>query len=122
MAQVLEQLRGCPVRTRLSLSGTLVVARDIAHAKLQVGLASHTLKSQCLPPAGQNVFLITPHGQKYVLSVSWAFLFSSACSGCFRHFRLSPMVYWPPIEFSGSKLTLLVGLKFWEFCAWVRVF
>lgn len=34
MAEVLSQLSGCPVRTRLSLTGTLVVARDIAHSKL----------------------------------------------------------------------------------------
>ncbi len=37
MAEVLAQLSRYPVRTRLSLSGSLVVARDIAHAKLQVG-------------------------------------------------------------------------------------
>lgn len=36
MAEVLAQLSRYPVRTRLSLSGSLVVARDIAHAKLQV--------------------------------------------------------------------------------------
>jgi fumarate hydratase class I len=35
MSAVLAQLRSCPVKTRLSLSGSLVVARDIAHAKLQ---------------------------------------------------------------------------------------
>jgi fumarate hydratase, class I len=35
MAKVLETLRACPVRTRLSLTGPLVVARDIAHAKLK---------------------------------------------------------------------------------------
>ena len=35
MAQVLAKLRSCPVRTRLSLTGPLVVARDIAHAKLK---------------------------------------------------------------------------------------
>jgi fumarate hydratase class I len=35
MAQIREQLSRCPVRTRLSLSGPLVVARDIAHALLK---------------------------------------------------------------------------------------
>ena len=35
MDHVLAKLRSCPVRTRLSLTGPLVVARDIAHAKLK---------------------------------------------------------------------------------------
>ena len=35
MAEIRRQLSGYPVKTRLSLSGTLVVARDIAHAKLK---------------------------------------------------------------------------------------
>ena len=35
MAAVLSQLSQYPIRTRLALSGTLVVARDIAHAKLK---------------------------------------------------------------------------------------
>ena len=35
MAEILAQLADYPVKTRLSLTGTLVVARDIAHAKLQ---------------------------------------------------------------------------------------
>jgi len=35
MSEILETLRACPVKTRLSLSGPLVVARDIAHAKLK---------------------------------------------------------------------------------------
>ena len=34
MAQILETLRQHPVETRLSLTGPLIVARDIAHAKL----------------------------------------------------------------------------------------
>ena len=34
-ANILETLTKHPVATRLSLSGTLVVARDIAHAKLK---------------------------------------------------------------------------------------
>ena len=35
MVQILEELGRYPVSTRLSLTGTLVVARDIAHAKLK---------------------------------------------------------------------------------------
>ncbi|MEI6407163.1 MAG: fumarate hydratase [Actinomycetes bacterium] len=35
MADILKQLSQHPVKTRLSLSGTLVVARDIAHAKIK---------------------------------------------------------------------------------------
>ncbi|HEY0705199.1 MAG TPA: fumarate hydratase, partial [Polyangia bacterium] len=35
MRDILEELRRYPVSTRLSLSGPLVVARDIAHAKLK---------------------------------------------------------------------------------------
>lgn len=35
MSKIRETLGQYPVRTRLSLTGTLVVARDIAHAKLQ---------------------------------------------------------------------------------------
>ena len=35
MSGILKQLSSFPIKTRLSLSGTLVVARDIAHAKLK---------------------------------------------------------------------------------------
>ncbi len=35
MAEIRHQLSSCPVKTRLSLTGTVVVARDIAHAKLK---------------------------------------------------------------------------------------
>ena len=35
MAQILEQLGRYPVKTRLALTGTLVVGRDIAHAKIK---------------------------------------------------------------------------------------
>ena len=35
MDAVRQQLSSYPIRTRLSLTGTIVVARDIAHAKLQ---------------------------------------------------------------------------------------
>ncbi|MEN9581072.1 MAG: hypothetical protein RJA70_4081 [Pseudomonadota bacterium] len=40
MAQVLAELSQHPIRTRLSLTGTIVVARDIAHAKLKERLDS----------------------------------------------------------------------------------
>ncbi|MGQ0845124.1 MAG: fumarate hydratase [Sporichthyaceae bacterium] len=35
MAEILAQLTRCPVKTRVSLTGTVVVARDIAHAKIK---------------------------------------------------------------------------------------
>jgi fumarate hydratase class I len=35
MAEIRRELSGHPVKTRLSLTGTMVVARDIAHAKLK---------------------------------------------------------------------------------------
>ncbi|MEE2638143.1 MAG: fumarate hydratase [Acidobacteriota bacterium] len=35
MAEILDELRQYPVATRLSLSGPMIVARDIAHAKLK---------------------------------------------------------------------------------------
>ncbi len=40
MAEIRAQLTKLPVKTRLSLTGTLVVARDIAHAKLKERLDS----------------------------------------------------------------------------------
>ncbi|XP_072031543.1 fumarate hydratase class I, aerobic-like [Amphiura filiformis] len=40
MTEQLKKLSSFPIRTRLSLTGTLVVARDIAHAKLQERLDS----------------------------------------------------------------------------------
>ena len=38
MAQVQKQLSKYPVKTRLSLTGTLVVARDLAHAKIKAAM------------------------------------------------------------------------------------
>ncbi|MCU0656595.1 MAG: fumarate hydratase [Polyangiaceae bacterium] len=35
MSEIRQQLAGYPIRTRLALTGTLVVARDIAHAKIK---------------------------------------------------------------------------------------
>eukprot|EP01100_Stratorugosa_tubuloviscum_P015050 TRINITY_DN8443_c0_g1_i1.p1 TRINITY_DN8443_c0_g1~~TRINITY_DN8443_c0_g1_i1.p1 ORF type:complete len:575 (-),score=285.00 TRINITY_DN8443_c0_g1_i1:27-1751(-) len=35
MSSILNQLSNYPIKTRLSLSGTMIVARDIAHAKLK---------------------------------------------------------------------------------------
>ncbi|HEY5280067.1 MAG TPA: fumarate hydratase [Pseudolabrys sp.] len=40
MKEILAQLSHYPVKTRLSLSGTLIVARDLAHAKLRERLES----------------------------------------------------------------------------------
>ena len=49
MKAVLEQLSQCPVRTRLSLTGTLVVARDIAHAKLDERIKSGLVRNTAGP-------------------------------------------------------------------------
>jgi fumarate hydratase class I len=38
MPEILAQLTRHPIRTRLALTGTLIVARDIAHAKVKEGL------------------------------------------------------------------------------------
>ena len=35
MAEILKELTKYPVSTRLSLNGTIIVGRDIAHAKLK---------------------------------------------------------------------------------------
>ena len=35
MEEILNQLSQYPIRTRVSLTGTLVVGRDIAHAKIK---------------------------------------------------------------------------------------
>lgn len=40
MKKILDQLSTCTIGTRLSLTGTLVVARDIAHAKIRDRLAA----------------------------------------------------------------------------------
>ena len=40
MAKILEELENYPIKTRLSLTGSLIVARDIAHAKLKERLDS----------------------------------------------------------------------------------
>jgi fumarate hydratase, class I len=38
MADILAELSRCPIKTRLSLTGPVIVARDLAHAKLREGL------------------------------------------------------------------------------------
>ena len=38
MADILAKLSQCPIKTRLSLSGPMIVARDMAHAKLRARL------------------------------------------------------------------------------------
>ncbi|MCZ8098528.1 MAG: fumarate hydratase [Burkholderiales bacterium] len=35
MAEILKTLAACPIRTRLSLTGPMIVARDLAHAKIR---------------------------------------------------------------------------------------
>ncbi len=64
MPEILRQLSACPVKTRLSLNGAMVVARDIAHAKLQERLHN----GEALPDYFRNhpVYYAgpakTPHG------------------------------------------------------------
>jgi fumarate hydratase, class I len=50
MKEILAQLSKYPVKTRLSLSGTMIVARDLAHAKLRERLE----KGQGLPDYFKN--------------------------------------------------------------------
>ena len=50
MIEILEELTKYPVKTRLSLTGSLVVARDIAHAKLKERLDA----GEDLPPNYKN--------------------------------------------------------------------
>jgi len=57
MDEIRNKLSSYPIKTRLSLSGTIVVARDIAHAKLQERLDSgeglpQYLKDHCVYYAG----------------------------------------------------------------------
>ncbi|WP_119418919.1 fumarate hydratase [Desertibaculum subflavum] len=50
MSEIRKQLSGYPIKTRLSLSGTLIVARDLAHAKF----AERVEKGQGLPDYVKN--------------------------------------------------------------------
>jgi fumarate hydratase class I len=57
MAEIRAELSKYPIKTRLSLTGTLIVARDIAHAKLKERLDSgqglpQYLKDHCVYYAG----------------------------------------------------------------------
>ncbi len=64
MAEILKELSKYPVRTRLSLSGSLIVARDIAHAKIKERLDN----GENLPDYFKNFGIYyagpakTPHG------------------------------------------------------------
>ncbi|SUH18321.1 fumarate hydratase class I [Salmonella enterica subsp. enterica] len=72
MKEILAQLSQYPVSTRLSLTGTIIVGRDIAHAKLKERIESaKTCRSILRPPhllrrSGKNsgrlsIWLIRPH-------------------------------------------------------------
>jgi fumarate hydratase class I len=61
MRAILAELDKHPVRTRLALSGTLVVARDIAHAKLKARL--HQESSRVLRGTGQDA---EGHGERFI--------------------------------------------------------
>jgi fumarate hydratase class I len=57
MSAIRAQLSKCPVKTRLALTGPMVVARDIAHAKIKEGLDAGNgmpqyLKDHCVYYAG----------------------------------------------------------------------
>lgn len=63
MHQVLATLNNYPIKTRLSLSGTLIVARDIAHAKLKERLDKgegipQYLKDYPVYYAGKNNYIL----------------------------------------------------------------
>lgn len=66
MNEVLAELSKYPIKTRLSLTGTLVVARDIAHAKLKERLES----GQGLPDYVKNhpIYYAGPAKTPQVLS------------------------------------------------------
>ena len=64
MAQIRQQLSALPVRTRVSLSGPMIVARDIAHARIKDMLDAGEpmpdyLQDHCVYYAGPAK---TPHG------------------------------------------------------------
>src|SRR5262249_8689069 len=50
MPEILAKLSQCPIKTRLSLTGPMIVARDLAHARLREGLE----KGQGLPDYFKN--------------------------------------------------------------------
>ncbi len=50
MAEILATLRQCPIKTRLSLTGSLIVARDLAHARWRSMLDA----GQSLPDYAKN--------------------------------------------------------------------
>jgi fumarate hydratase class I len=54
MKEILAELTRYPVTTQLSLSGTIIVGRDIAHAKLKERIDSGEGSSDLLCRAGQN--------------------------------------------------------------------
>lgn len=66
MKEVLEELGKYPVTTRLSLNGTIIVARDIAHAKLKErlekgeGLPQYMKDHPCTTPARPKLLKATP--------------------------------------------------------------
>lgn len=55
MADILKELDKYPVSTRLSLNGTIIVGRDIAHAKLKERLD----RGEDLPNISRIILFIT---------------------------------------------------------------
>jgi fumarate hydratase class I len=60
MKEILAQLRKHPIKTRLSLTGPMIVARDLAHAKLRERLE----RGEGLPDYFKNTRSVTPARQK----------------------------------------------------------
>lgn len=58
MADILKELDKYPVSTRLSLNGTIIVGRDIAHAKLKERLD----RGEDLPNTSRIILFITRPG------------------------------------------------------------
>jgi tartrate dehydratase beta subunit/fumarate hydratase class I family protein len=56
MKEILAQLSKHPIKTRLSLSGPMIVARDIAHAKLRERLE----RGEGCPTISRTIRSITP--------------------------------------------------------------
>lgn len=61
MKEILAELSKYPIKTRLSLTGTLVVARDIAHAKIKVSFRNKSLCVKFSVCEVVSVFYACPH-------------------------------------------------------------
>lgn len=79
MADILKELTKYPVSTRLSLNGTIIVGRDIAHAKLKERLD----RGEDLPQYIKDhpiYYAILPRLLKAWLAAPWARLLPDVCT------------------------------------------